>query len=965
MRRSPRSWGEATRALTAGGSGGTFGRKPKAGERSEREEGAGPADSDLVAACAEASASGNRRRSHRRPAGRRLLGRGASRPGGPRPDVLRRRQADDRLRLRFRRRGGDRAPAGWQDRRSRKHARHRLRLRPRPLQPQRHPRHELLRRRQADDRLRELRTQANGGGAPGRRQDRRGRLRGSSDGFALARYNPNGSLDTTLLRRRQADDRLREAFDRGERRWRSRATARSSWSAPAVTGGDFALARYNPNGSLDTTFSGDGKQTTDFGGLDEANAVALQADGKIVVVGREGGNDFALARYNPNGSLDTSFSGDGKQTTDFGGLRRRERRWRSRPTARSSRPAPRGGIDGDFALARYNPNGSLDTSFSGDGKQTTDFGASTRERGGAPGRRQDRRGRTAATAASFALARYNPNGSLDTELLGRRQADHRLRGRFDGANAVALQGDGKIVAVGFGGLTIRLRARPLQRRTARSTPPSPVTASRRPASQGFDEANGVALQGDGKIVAVGGTGPTSRAAPSTSPSPATTPTARSTRASRATAGRRPTSGSSRRRAGWRSRATARSSWWAAPVAASAPPRRCPTTSPSPATTRTVRWTPPSRVTASRPRPSGPTASTTSTPRPPWRSRRRQDRRGRLQLQRHRLRLRPRPLQPQRLARHDLLRRRQADDGLRRGDDRAPGMVLQTNGKIVVAGRAGDDFALARYNTNGSLRHDLLRRWRADDRLRRLRRRERGGAPGGRQDRRGGLHRRWRQQRLRPRPLQPERLARHDLLRRRQADDRLRGLRSCRTGWRIKSTGRIIVAGGVVGARPGKKIARTMPKSVATWYGPDASASAPPAARGCRPQTIGVAHRNLPCGTKVTLKYRAATSGQGDRPRPVHEGRPLGPDQEERLESCTCTRRDPRRADRCTRRPDPAADQRPLGGGGAAGRIDGSDWSCGRAAALAIRLWNSFSATCATASRISSSLQSTSRASSSR
>ena len=89
-------------------------------------------------------------------------------------------------------------------------------------------------------------------------------------------------------------------------------------------GRDFALARYNPNGSLDTSFSGDGKQTTDFGGFSGASGVALQGDGKIVAVGDAGGGttgfDFALARYNPNGSLDTSFSGDGKQTTDFGAL---------------------------------------------------------------------------------------------------------------------------------------------------------------------------------------------------------------------------------------------------------------------------------------------------------------------------------------------------------------------------------------------------------------------------------------------------------------------------------------------------------------------------------------------------------------------------------------------------------------------------------------------------------------------
>ena len=99
-------------------------------------------------------------------------------------------------------------------------------------------------------------------------------------------------------------------------------------SAAIAGTADFVLARYNPNGSLDTTFSGDGKQTTNFGGgFDEANAVALQGT-KIVAVGkvrsRCPGNeyDFALARYNPNGSLDPSFSGDGKQTTNFGGVDR-------------------------------------------------------------------------------------------------------------------------------------------------------------------------------------------------------------------------------------------------------------------------------------------------------------------------------------------------------------------------------------------------------------------------------------------------------------------------------------------------------------------------------------------------------------------------------------------------------------------------------------------------------------------
>jgi uncharacterized delta-60 repeat protein len=142
---------------------------------------------------------------------------------------------------------------------------------------------------------------------------------------------------------------------------------------------DFALARYNANGTLDTTFSGDGKQTTDFAGF----GVAIQTNGRIVAVGTTDftGGDFALARYNPNGTLDTTFSGDGKQTTDFG--------FGANDEATSvvlqgdgkivAAGFASGGATGrDFALARYNPNGSLDVSFSGDGRRRTDFGGSDR-----------------------------------------------------------------------------------------------------------------------------------------------------------------------------------------------------------------------------------------------------------------------------------------------------------------------------------------------------------------------------------------------------------------------------------------------------------------------------------------------------------------------------------------------------------------------------------------------------------
>lgn len=86
---------------------------------------------------------------------------------------------------------------------------------------------------------------------------------------------------------------------------------------------NFALARYNADGRLDTSFDGDGKVTTGFGGSASASAVALQTDGKLVVAGcgaRAVGtaNDFALARYNANGSLDATFGTGGQVTTGFG-----------------------------------------------------------------------------------------------------------------------------------------------------------------------------------------------------------------------------------------------------------------------------------------------------------------------------------------------------------------------------------------------------------------------------------------------------------------------------------------------------------------------------------------------------------------------------------------------------------------------------------------------------------------------
>src|SRR4051812_7886996 len=143
---------------------------------------------------------------------------------------------------------------------------------------------------------------------------------------------------------------------------------------------DFALSRYSSNGSLDPSFHTDGKVTTDFfGGDDGAYAVAIQSDGKIVAAGRNGLNnirDFALARYNSNGSLDTTFSDDGELVTDFAdGLDEAH----AVAIQSDGKIVAAGSTTGPsrvyFALARYYSDGSPDTTFGGgDGLVTTDFG---------------------------------------------------------------------------------------------------------------------------------------------------------------------------------------------------------------------------------------------------------------------------------------------------------------------------------------------------------------------------------------------------------------------------------------------------------------------------------------------------------------------------------------------------------------------------------------------------------------
>jgi uncharacterized delta-60 repeat protein len=278
--------------------------------------------------------------------------------------------------------------------------------------------------------------------------------------FALARYNTDGSLDTSF----GGDGKVTTDFSSHEDV--AYAVAIQA-DGKIVAGGDsggknpmFALARYNTDGSLDTSFGGDGKVTTDFTSYpDDLLALAIQPDRKILAAGGNGfgapNEKFALARYNADGSLDTSFSGDGKLTTDFA----------SHPdVVFALRLQPDGKIlaaggsalafKPKFALARYNADGSLDTSFSGDGKVTTDFTEGDDDAYGLAIQANGKivaAGQAGGSNLKFALARYNTDGSLDTSFSGDGMLTTDFTSEYDAAYGVAIEADGKILAGGPSG----------------------------------------------------------------------------------------------------------------------------------------------------------------------------------------------------------------------------------------------------------------------------------------------------------------------------------------------------------------------------------------------------------------------------------------------------------------------------------------------------------------------------------
>jgi uncharacterized delta-60 repeat protein len=276
--------------------------------------------------------------------------------------------------------------------------------------------------------------------------------------------------------------------------------------------GKFEIVRLRPRGSLDTTFSRDGIRRINFGpDYDGPTDLAIQPDGKIIVAGWTYVHPhfhFAVARLNPNGALDATFGGDGKVTINFP--------WSSVDSAegvavqRDGKIVVVGSSDLKSSLARLWPRGGLDRTFGAGGLVVSEFAVTDSAKAVVP----LRDGRLIVGGSDYVL-RYLSDGTLDTSFGdGGRSVDPPGPA---GCSDTVVQPDGKIVcstywinndssskSIDVGVIRWRADGQPDATFGQGGAVSTNVEQAPTPDTGGSsEEAYGVALQRDGKIVIAG------------------------------------------------------------------------------------------------------------------------------------------------------------------------------------------------------------------------------------------------------------------------------------------------------------------------------------------------------------------------------------------------------------------------------------------------------------------------------
>jgi uncharacterized delta-60 repeat protein len=189
--------------------------------------------------------------------------------------------------------------------------------------------------------------------------------------IAAARYNSNGSLDPAFGTAGQLTLPLAQPFVVSDALVQADGKLVIAGTYGPTGAADFGLVRLLPSGAVDPSFDGDGLVTTDFGLDERGDSAIVLADGRLILSGSRNA-DLALARYLADGSLDVTFGTGGLATADSGAADSRGRLIRL-PNGNLLAAGTRTSVDEDFLLARFLPDGALDTSFGTGGFIWTNF----------------------------------------------------------------------------------------------------------------------------------------------------------------------------------------------------------------------------------------------------------------------------------------------------------------------------------------------------------------------------------------------------------------------------------------------------------------------------------------------------------------------------------------------------------------------------------------------------------------
>ncbi|MEW6027281.1 MAG: delta-60 repeat domain-containing protein, partial [Planctomycetota bacterium] len=276
---------------------------------------------------------------------------------------------------------------------------------------------------------------------------------GANDDITLVRYTVTGALDATFGTGGVVTTTVGNNNDYA-RAIVLQSDNKIVIAGDSTTGvnSDIVLARYNADGSLDNTFDTDGVLTTTVtSNNDVAFDLAVQPDGRIVVAGySNNGANFTLVRYNTDGSLDNNFNTDGVVTTTIGSGGAAMAAVLQPDGKIIAAGGSNNGVNDDFTVARYNTNGSLDVTFNADGVVTSAFGTAL-DYANAVVLQPD--GKIIAAGSSdtnnnLALIRYNSDGSLDTTF-GTGGGVNIAAGGGGDIYGIALQPDNRIVVAGY------------------------------------------------------------------------------------------------------------------------------------------------------------------------------------------------------------------------------------------------------------------------------------------------------------------------------------------------------------------------------------------------------------------------------------------------------------------------------------------------------------------------------------